>query len=184
VAEASQLCVDTEASGEGFRYEELKGARGERLVSGSDDFTMFLWEPEDGKKPLARMTGHQQLINQASLLPGPPKTGPSGSQSRFCTHRRHVVRSQHRKAKESEKGLSSEFGHFFLAGSILAQRTVHLQRIVRQICQAVGRPHGQVPCIVLRPRGASVPGARDNTSVKSWRGGEWMVKGAQSWLRV
>ena len=46
------------------RYDELKGGRGERLVSGSDDFTMFLWEPEEGKKPLARMTGHQQLINQ------------------------------------------------------------------------------------------------------------------------
>lgn len=51
------------------RYDELKGARGERLVSGSDDFTMFLWEPEDGKKPLARMTGHQQLINQVQFSP-------------------------------------------------------------------------------------------------------------------
>lgn len=51
------------------RYEELKGARGERLVSGSDDFTMFLWEPEDSKKPLARMTGHQQLINQVQFSP-------------------------------------------------------------------------------------------------------------------
>jgi WD40 repeat protein len=33
----------------------------ERLVSGSDDFTLFLWEPSDNKKPLERMTGHQQV---------------------------------------------------------------------------------------------------------------------------
>ena len=26
-------------------------------MSGSDDFTLFLWEPEDNKKPVARMTG-------------------------------------------------------------------------------------------------------------------------------
>ena len=38
--------------------------RPERLVSGSDDFTMFLWEPSTSKAPLARMTGHMQLINQ------------------------------------------------------------------------------------------------------------------------
>ena len=29
----------------------------ELLVSGSDDFTLFLWEPTDNKKSLARMTG-------------------------------------------------------------------------------------------------------------------------------
>ncbi len=38
--------------------------RPERLVSGSDDFTMFLWEPSTSKAPIARMTGHMQLINQ------------------------------------------------------------------------------------------------------------------------
>ena len=31
---------------------------------GSDDFTLFLWEPSTQKQPLARMTGHMQLINQ------------------------------------------------------------------------------------------------------------------------
>lgn len=35
----------------------------ERLVSGSDDHTMILWRPSEGVKPLARMTGHHQLIN-------------------------------------------------------------------------------------------------------------------------
>ncbi len=41
--------------------------RPERLVSGSDDFTMFMWEASTSKAPVARMTGHMQLINQASL---------------------------------------------------------------------------------------------------------------------
>jgi len=47
------------------RYEAALGGRPERLASGSDDFTMFLWEPSSSDKPLARMTGHLQLINQA-----------------------------------------------------------------------------------------------------------------------
>jgi len=42
---------------------------GERLVSGSDDFTLYLWKPETDKKPLARMTGHQQLINDVKFSP-------------------------------------------------------------------------------------------------------------------
>ncbi len=46
------------------RYEAACGGAPERLVSGSDDFTMFLWEPSVTKKPLQRLTGHMQLINQ------------------------------------------------------------------------------------------------------------------------
>lgn len=37
-------------------------------MSGSDDFTIFLWEPSKSKKPLGRMTGHLQLINQVGLV--------------------------------------------------------------------------------------------------------------------
>jgi ribosome assembly protein 4 len=33
---------------------------GELLVSCSDDFTLFLWAPTVDKKPLVRLTGHQQ----------------------------------------------------------------------------------------------------------------------------
>jgi len=56
------------------RYETACGGAPERLVSGSDDFTMFLWEPSVSKKPLQRLTGHMQLINQvhpysSTLLP-------------------------------------------------------------------------------------------------------------------
>ncbi|XP_048508800.1 notchless protein homolog 1 [Athalia rosae] len=41
----------------------------ERMVSGSDDFTLFLWIPDKDKKPIARMTGHQQLINDVKFSP-------------------------------------------------------------------------------------------------------------------
>jgi ribosome assembly protein 4 len=51
------------------RYQAAKGKQPERLVSGSDDFTMFFWEPEANKKPLARLTGHQKLVNHVSFSP-------------------------------------------------------------------------------------------------------------------
>uniref|UniRef100_A0A3Q3MWM3 Notchless protein homolog 1 n=2 Tax=Mastacembelus armatus TaxID=205130 RepID=A0A3Q3MWM3_9TELE len=41
----------------------------ERLVSGSDDFTLFLWNPAEDKKPLARMTGHSALVNEVLFSP-------------------------------------------------------------------------------------------------------------------
>ena len=41
----------------------MRGAAPERLVSGSDDFTMFLWEPAASKHPKNRMTGHQQVLD-------------------------------------------------------------------------------------------------------------------------
>jgi ribosome assembly protein 4 len=42
------------------RYRKARRSAGggvERLISGSDDFTMFLWEPEKGTKPVARLSG-------------------------------------------------------------------------------------------------------------------------------
>jgi ribosome assembly protein 4 len=41
----------------------------ERLVSASDDFTMFLWEPSRSKTPLARLSGHVQPINHVAFSP-------------------------------------------------------------------------------------------------------------------
>ena len=38
-------------------------------MSGSDDFTLFLWHPASEKKSLARMTGHQQLVNDVKFSP-------------------------------------------------------------------------------------------------------------------
>ncbi|MQL83956.1 hypothetical protein Taro_016462 [Colocasia esculenta] len=44
------------------RYHNMKGNAPERLVSGSDDFTMILWEPANSKHPKTRLTGHQQFM--------------------------------------------------------------------------------------------------------------------------
>ncbi|XP_067686066.1 notchless protein homolog 1-like [Haliotis asinina] len=51
------------------RYNAVKGTSPERLVTGSDDFTLFLWHPEEEKKPVCRMTGHAQLINEVLFSP-------------------------------------------------------------------------------------------------------------------
>ena len=41
----------------------------DRIVTGSDDFTMFLWNPLESDKPVIRMTGHHQLINHVMFSP-------------------------------------------------------------------------------------------------------------------
>jgi len=52
------------------RYKAVIDIVGEELlVSGSDDFTMFMWKPEQEKKSIARMTGHQQLVNDVKFSP-------------------------------------------------------------------------------------------------------------------
>ena len=51
------------------RYEKARASRGELLVSASDDFTLFLWNPELSDKPVARMTGHVQLVNHVRFSP-------------------------------------------------------------------------------------------------------------------
>lgn len=47
----------------------LGGAVVERMVTASDDFTMYLWEPLKLQKPITRMTGHQKLVNHVLFLP-------------------------------------------------------------------------------------------------------------------
>eukprot|EP00963_Diacronema_lutheri_P001395 scaffold86_cov338-Pavlova_lutheri.AAC.58 len=51
------------------RYNEARDGKPERLVSGSDDFTLLLWVPMVEKRPKARMTGHMQLVNQVQFSP-------------------------------------------------------------------------------------------------------------------
>ena len=41
----------------------------EKLVSASDDFTMFLWDPADSNKPIARLLGHQKEVNHVTFSP-------------------------------------------------------------------------------------------------------------------
>ncbi|KAH8803105.1 quinon protein alcohol dehydrogenase-like superfamily [Xylogone sp. PMI_703] len=47
----------------------IQGEVVERLVSASDDFTMYLWEPSKGTKPITRMLGHQKLVNHVTFSP-------------------------------------------------------------------------------------------------------------------
>ncbi len=54
------------------RYLAVVGnveGRGERLVSGSDDFTLIIWAPQENKQPIARLTGHQAMINHVLFSP-------------------------------------------------------------------------------------------------------------------
>ena len=51
------------------KYAEMKKSGPERLCSCSDDFTLFLWEPTSSKQPIARLTGHQQLVNHIQFSP-------------------------------------------------------------------------------------------------------------------
>lgn len=41
----------------------------ERLVSASDDNTIFLWEPAASAKPIARLLGHQKQVNHVAFSP-------------------------------------------------------------------------------------------------------------------
>jgi ribosome assembly protein 4 len=50
------------------RYDAARGD-GERMVSCSDDFTLFLWRPETHTKPVGRLTGHVQLVNDVKFSP-------------------------------------------------------------------------------------------------------------------
>ncbi|KAH3684738.1 hypothetical protein WICPIJ_004269 [Wickerhamomyces pijperi] len=53
-------------------YEKVAKVNGkieERLISASDDFTMYLWSPLKTTKPVLRMTGHQKLVNHVQFSP-------------------------------------------------------------------------------------------------------------------
>lgn len=62
------------------RYVSMKGTDPEQLVSGSDDFTLFLWRPAESRKPVARMTGKGEG-GRALLRCSPLSAGRVGSNS-------------------------------------------------------------------------------------------------------
>lgn len=51
------------------KVANIGGKMSERLVTASDDFTMYFWEPLKSSKPICRMTGHQKLVNHVSFSP-------------------------------------------------------------------------------------------------------------------
>ena len=53
-------------------YEKIAKKNGqleELMVTASDDFTMYLWDPLKASKPITRMTGHQKLVNHVAFSP-------------------------------------------------------------------------------------------------------------------
>jgi len=52
-----------------LKAAKIQGEVVERLISASDDFTMYLWEPSKGTKPVARMLGHQKQVNHVTFSP-------------------------------------------------------------------------------------------------------------------
>ena len=52
-----------------YKYVVIDLENGERIVSGSDDFTLFIWAPQTSNSPLMRLTGHQQMINHVMFSP-------------------------------------------------------------------------------------------------------------------
>lgn len=41
----------------------------EKILTGSDDFTLILWDHKKSNKPLVRMTGHQGIVNDVKFSP-------------------------------------------------------------------------------------------------------------------
>lgn len=70
VADDTLLPAEEAKANAETRYNSVMKVVGEEmLVSGSDDFTLFLWKPGSEKTPVARMTGHQQLVNDVKFSP-------------------------------------------------------------------------------------------------------------------
>uniref|UniRef100_A0A6A7FTF7 Notchless protein homolog 1-like n=1 Tax=Hirondellea gigas TaxID=1518452 RepID=A0A6A7FTF7_9CRUS len=57
------------AAEERYRAALQQAGGVEKMVSGSDDFTLYLWTPTSNKRPVAHMTGHQQLVNDVKFSP-------------------------------------------------------------------------------------------------------------------
>eukprot|EP00340_Litonotus_pictus_P010780 CAMPEP_0170535812 /NCGR_PEP_ID=MMETSP0209-20121228/101801_1 /TAXON_ID=665100 ORGANISM="Litonotus pictus, Strain P1" /NCGR_SAMPLE_ID=MMETSP0209 /ASSEMBLY_ACC=CAM_ASM_000301 /LENGTH=601 /DNA_ID=CAMNT_0010837111 /DNA_START=78 /DNA_END=1884 /DNA_ORIENTATION=- len=55
------------------RYNKIKSTFNfksiDRIVTGSDDYSMILWNPQESTKPVNRLTGHNQLVNHVMFSP-------------------------------------------------------------------------------------------------------------------
>ncbi|RYG57138.1 WD40 repeat domain-containing protein [archaeon] len=66
---SSLPCAAYEAAVKRYKAGLVTMGGRELLVSCSDDFTLFLWDPADSKKSVVRMTGHQAVVNHISFSP-------------------------------------------------------------------------------------------------------------------
>jgi ribosome assembly protein 4 len=51
------------------KYKKQISLQPLRIVTGSDDYTICIYEPSKQDKPIARLTGHQGVVNQVSFSP-------------------------------------------------------------------------------------------------------------------
>jgi ribosome assembly protein 4 len=157
------------------RYQEFKQTVNpqETLVSGSDDYTLFVWHPVTAKQPIKRLTGHQNLINHISF-------SPDG---------RFFASASFDKKVKLWNGITGEFiltltGHvgsvYQVAWSADSQylvsasqdSTAKLWNIAKQKKQAIETLPGhadQVFALDWSPNGASVATGSKDRTIKIWK---------------
>lgn len=157
------------------RYQEFKESTNpqETLVSGSDDYTLFVWHPVTSKHPLKRLTGHQNLINHISF-------SPDG---------RFFASASFDKKVKLWNGLTGEFimtltghvgavyqvawsadSHYLVSAS--QDSTAKLWNVGKQKKQAVETLPGhadQVFALDWSPNGASVATGSKDRTIKIWK---------------
>jgi ribosome assembly protein 4 len=157
------------------RYKEFQQSTcpQETLVSGSDDYTLFVWNPVTSKHPLKRLTGHQNLINHISF-------SPDG---------RFFASASFDKKVKLWNGLSGEFlctltghvgpvyqvawsadSHYLVSAS--ADSTAKLWHVAAHKKQAVMTLPGhadQVFALDWSPNGTSVATGSKDRTIKIWK---------------
>ena len=70
-SKATPETVDAKRRKAQERFDACTATSGghERLITGSDDCTMYLWEPSRSTKPVQRMVGHQKQVNHVTFSP-------------------------------------------------------------------------------------------------------------------
>jgi ribosome assembly protein 4 len=51
------------------KYNKLKGDKDERIVTGSDDCSLYMWCPKVSAQPTKRLLGHQLPVNHCQFSP-------------------------------------------------------------------------------------------------------------------
>ncbi|VDN55357.1 unnamed protein product [Dracunculus medinensis] len=155
------------------RYEKVKNlSGGEILASGSDDFTLYLWHPANEKKPIARMTGHMQAINQVMFSPDARFIASAsfdksiklwcGRTGKFIDSLRGHVQAVYRIAWSSDSRL-------LVSGSADSTLKVCRFHLYSPLCEDLPGHSDQVYAVDWSPNGERVASGGKDKVVKMWR---------------